>query len=356
MLKIKTEYIDDVYAAQHPEDLFTLIQQSIELEHSTIPPYLTAMISLKPQRNRQVWELIHSVVIEEMLHMCIVANVLNALGGSPNINKPDFIPSYPTPLPMDISSGLIVGLEKFSKPLIKNAFMEIELPETPFLFQNNNISVISDAIPEFATIGEFYRALQMKLSELSFDTMPGDSERQVTNEKMYSRDLLFPILTVTDAINALDIIVRQGEGTDTSPLSITSGNYAHYYRFQELFVGRRLVYDQSTADGYSFSGDIVPFNETDVYPIVANTRVSDLPDNSQQKHSAAIFNCTYGKLLDGLHQTFNGEPEQLESLFGLMYDIKLQGEKLAAMEYPGRPGENVGPPFEYNHDLGVFSY
>lgn len=53
-------------------------------------------------------------------------------------------------------------------------------------------------------------------------------------------------------------------------------------------------------------------------------------------------------LLDGLHRTFNGQPDALDATFGLMYDLKLVGERLAAMEYPGKSGYTIGPPFEFN--------
>ena len=42
---------------------------------------------------------IKGVVIEEMLHMTIAANVLNAVGGHPAIDRPDFVPNYPQDLP-----------------------------------------------------------------------------------------------------------------------------------------------------------------------------------------------------------------------------------------------------------------
>jgi hypothetical protein len=42
---------------------------------------------------------IKGVVIEEMLHMTIAANVLNAVGGHPAIDRPDFVPNYPEDLP-----------------------------------------------------------------------------------------------------------------------------------------------------------------------------------------------------------------------------------------------------------------
>ena len=37
-------------------------------------------------------ELIESVVMEEMLHMVLAANVLNAIGGTPSIGRPGFVP------------------------------------------------------------------------------------------------------------------------------------------------------------------------------------------------------------------------------------------------------------------------
>ena len=39
------------------------------LEFATIPPYLTAMYSIKAGENRQVYDVIRSVVMQEMLHM-----------------------------------------------------------------------------------------------------------------------------------------------------------------------------------------------------------------------------------------------------------------------------------------------
>ena len=67
------------------------LQTAIELEHSTIPVYLTALYSIKPNANREVAALIRSVVIEEMLHMALACNILISIGGSPSIGQPGFI-------------------------------------------------------------------------------------------------------------------------------------------------------------------------------------------------------------------------------------------------------------------------
>ncbi|MBD0254843.1 MAG: ferritin-like protein [Cytophagales bacterium] len=346
MLKIKREFVDRALRAASPQELHELLQGAIELEHATIPVYLTAMISLKPGQNREIWRVIHSVVIEEMLHFCIAANVINALGGRPVINKPGFVPAYPGPLPMHINGSLVVGLEPFSKALVKDVFMEIEEPEDPLVFPVKAFGAAA-APPTFATIGQFYRAIQEKIDELAPDRLPGDPARQVANHSFFSDKDLFPVTTKREAIEALRIIVEQGEGTSTSPVDET-GELAHYYRFEELYVGRRLVVDPASPEGYSFSGAVFPFDAQGVYPLAPNTKAADLPGQSEQRRQADQFNRLYTSLLDGLHRTFDGQPGALDATFGLMYDLKLVGERLAAMEYPGKSENTVGPPFEFN--------
>ena len=59
------------------------LQWAIELEHATLPPYLCALYSIKEGHNEEAAEVVHSVFMEEMLHLTIAANILNAVGGSP---------------------------------------------------------------------------------------------------------------------------------------------------------------------------------------------------------------------------------------------------------------------------------
>ena len=92
MLKIEPAILEQVRSATKASDLYTHLQGAIELEHSTIPPYLTALYSIKKGSNREAAAIIRSVVMEEMLHMTIAANTLNAIGGAPEINTSGFIP------------------------------------------------------------------------------------------------------------------------------------------------------------------------------------------------------------------------------------------------------------------------
>src|SRR5437588_4903899 len=107
------------------EELRAHFQTAIELEHSTIPPYLCALYSLDAQKkndaqkndeqkNQFAYQVIQSVVMEEMLHMIQAANILAAIGGRPALNNPKFIPEYPTFLPHS-DDAFKVGLQKFSR-------------------------------------------------------------------------------------------------------------------------------------------------------------------------------------------------------------------------------------------------
>jgi hypothetical protein len=341
MLLVHRALLEQVWEAQSAEDLHESLQLAIKLEHSTIPPYLTAIFSLKPGTNENIRQVINSVVMEEMLHMSIACNILNALGGSPAINAKDFIPSYPGPLPMDIGEGLRVGLEKYSKDQVK-VFMGIEEPKIPLDIPDMKVE---SAVEDYDTIGDFYNALKSKILDLPEDRLPGDPKHQLVSH-FFADDELFPIITKEDAARAIDIIVEQGEGTSTSPAD-AEGEIAHYYRFEELYKGRKIVKDPNSPIGYSFSNEVVPFDEDGVYNLFPNTKTNMLPPGSEARQAMEDFNLAYARLLNGLHRTFNGEPDFFPNTIGVMYDLKLTAEKLCAMEFPGKKGFTIAPSFEF---------
>ena len=342
MTKIAKSILDNIQQSNNLEALQGSLQYAIELEHATIPTYLTAMLSLKPGTNREIWHIIHSVVIEEMLHMAIAANILNAIGGKPQINGPHFIPTYPGPLPKGIGDDLIVTLGKYDESQVRNVFMRIEEPESKVIIED---ALSTEQEIDYSTIGEFYDAIQKKFNAFSSQTLPGDPALQFTSP-FFKSEHLFPIKTPKDAINAIEIIKLQGEGTSKSPLD-DEDNYAHFYLFQELAEGRKIKPDPTSESGYSFSGPKIPFDSSAVWNIKPNTKVEDLPENTEVSRQANQFNFVYAKLLNGLHRTFNGDVGFFENTIGLMFDLKLVGEKLVSMDYPGTENLKVGPPFQY---------
>jgi hypothetical protein len=338
MIRLDRSVLGAVRAAAEPAELYVWLQKAIELEHSTIPPYLTALFSLRPGTNDDIARLIRSIVVEEMLHLTIAANILIAIGGSPEINKPGFIPTYPGPLPMSIGgSDFVVGIEAFSRVLVKDVFMTIEEPEDPIPVA----TMLAGVEPAFATIGEFYEALKEKLAEFGDGIFVGPPDRQVLS--WFDSARLFPISDVASADRGIDIIVQEGEGTSTSPFQ-SPGDPAHYYKFGEIYHGRAIV---QTPTGFAYAGDPIPFDAAGVYPMKANPKVADFAPGTQARTRVEEFALAYSSLLNALHTAFNGAPDRINVALGLMYELKVLA--VALMQTPIATGANqtAGPSYEY---------
>lgn len=346
MLKIDRAYIEAVAGARSGPELHAMVQNAIRLEFATIPPYLTAMLSLHPGRNREIWTLIHEVVVEEMLHMTIGCNILNAIGGRPRIAAPDFLPVYPGPLPMGIG-GLVVPLEKFSTDLMRNVFMEIEEPEWPPI-EIPYLEGLAMA-PTYGTIGAFYAALQEKIADLGDDIFVGDPARQVTPTVWFG-DRAYPIATAEAAIGAIDLIVKDGEGAPDTPLD-PDGEFAHYYKFSEIAELRRIRVDARAPRGFSFSGSPIPFAADGVWDLTPNQKLADLDADSLAGRRASQFSFVFTKLMQALDATFDGAPERFDAAMGLMFELKLAGQmlvQLPAVKGGRLTGRQAGPVFEYS--------
>jgi hypothetical protein len=343
MIELEPRYLDAVREASSAADLRESVQHAIELEFATMPPYLTAMMSLDPQRNGDIREVLFSVAEDEMLHMLLCCNMLVALGGTPTIASAQFVPAYPAPLPMSVSSGLIVGVERFSIDQVARIFMGIEHPEDPLRFP----AVV--AATTFPTIGDFYAALKDKLIQLGDSAFRGDPTGQLLAGSGFSFPRLFPIVDVVSASAAIDVIVREGEGTHTSPLD-SGGNVAHYYRFEQIVRGKALIADSTVPQGFSFTGSAIPFDSAGVFPITANQRLADLDPQSQAGKKATGFSRTLTDLLTVLQDAFAGDPTAFGPAFDLMSDLKAAGEELCATEVvaDGQPtGRHAGPTWEF---------
>jgi len=324
--------------------LIASLHGAVRLELATLPPYLTAYYSIKPDHNRHAAQILRSVALEEMLHLCIACNILNAVGGHPIINTPGFPLHYPGPLPMDIGAKpgdpFIVPIKKASIPLIRNIFMTIEEPEDPLHFPRDP----DTADPDYHTIGEFYLAIEDAIQRLGDSIFTGDPALQVTG--WFPSGELFPVTGVDSASRAINIIIEQGEGTSTTPTD-PEGLNAHYYRFSEIVVGRRLVPNANTPMGYSYTGLPIPFDPDGVWPMVDNPSRVRLPKGSLVARYAEDFDETYTTLLNAIHATVNGEPKQLDVAIGVMYQLRVQALLLLRTPIPNQDGLNAGPRWRF---------
>jgi hypothetical protein len=325
------------------EDLMIALQQAIELEHATIPPYLCALYSIKPGTNVEVANLIRSVVIEEMLHMAQIANVLISLGGKPQIGNPGFVPIYPGSLPGGLLAGLSVRLRRCSIAQIRDVFMAIEQPaETiePVKAEDKPGNPVD--IQKY-TIGWFYDEIERSLKDLSYAgkiTSFGNPELQVADWTGTGK--LYVITSLEQACAAINEIKRQGEGA--TPLNPDDGydELAHYYKFSEIVAGRRIVVSDG---GYSYTGDHIPFDESGIWPMMDDPDSSLLPPGSRAYLLSEQFAHTYQALLNGLNRTFNGEPGYLGETIGIMYSLSVIARQLMQTPSGLNDGTTAGPSF-----------
>jgi hypothetical protein len=352
MLKIRPEILDAVAAAKTPDALHEHVQAAIELEHSTIPPYLTALLSIRTGTNAAASAIIASVVGEEMLHMAIASNLLIALGGSPSMDRPGFIPTYPGPLPMGVAGGVTVHLGKLTRSLVYEQFMAIEEPEKPIPLtvrepSTSLLAVVGHPSAEpYGTIGDFYRAIVYKITQLGAKAFEKNKPNlQVVDDTWFPREQLFKIVDVDSATRAIEVIVRQGEGTPLSP-DDEEGEPAHYYRFAQLVFARELVKDPAAPPGWSYSGPAVGIDPAGVRNILANAKVADYRPGSRAQLLGDQVNRSYTNLLRSLQVTFNGQPEQLKASLAVMFEFNLLASDLVSQPIKGTD-VCAAPTFEY---------
>ena len=342
MIRLRPEILSGIRAAETAVDLHKYLQNAIELEHSTIPPYLTAMLSLRPGSNRRIAAMIRSIIVQEMLHMSIAANILIAIGGSPQINRREFVPKYPGPLPMDIGDGLRVGIEPFSMALLKHVFMAIEQPEDEIPVRQR--ALLAGTEPEYATIGEFYDAIQQRIRELGPDIfVRTTAPPQVVDPTWFPPDKLFPIVDPESACRAIEIIKIEGEGSSLTPFQ-SPGDPAHFYLFGSIVAGRELIV---TPDGYAYAGTPIEFDPSAIWPLKPNCKIADFVSGTQARSRIEQFAYNYSSLLNALHWAFNGTPQALNRAIGLMYDLRVLAVSMMQTDIGDGSGRTVGPSFEY---------
>jgi hypothetical protein len=319
------------------DDAKELLQMAIELEFSTLPPYLYALYSIRPDANAVAADRIKAVAMEEMVHMCLACNILNALGTNPTLTAP----SYPGPLPGGISGGgkepLIIHLYPFSKDAMAQA-MAIEEPEGgPIEFPHE---LALAAAPTFMTIGEFYNHLDGFLA-----TLPASGwskGRNQLDDRQFLQGELFAVNGYDDAHRAIQRIVSEGEGTKESPLDF-EGEVAHYYRFAELFYDQVLT-KADNPKGYVWRGTL-GVDWSAVYPAIADPGSHDFSKDPPPARAAQDrCDAAYTRLVQELQRAVAGETGRL--------DLRMAARQ--ALTVPlADPAKVAGPSFRYRPDLAV---
>ncbi|WP_336717280.1 ferritin-like protein [Chryseobacterium mucoviscidosis] len=378
-----------------------LLQTAILIEHSTIPPYLTALYSIKDGTNILPSQIIRSVAVEEMLHMIMVCNVMNAVSIQPSVNRPQNYPNYPMKLPLNVD--FYVGLETFSSNSIAT-FIAIESPSNPLVkapkydydaqpeamfsksaVQEDNFWTLENMkdfiMKNVHTIGEYYDVvffyivvfqiiayykangkLPQTFEELNKGGIfTGDPAKQIRPEQYYgSGGKLYPVDTLEGVILVFQEIKGQGEGADDSIFDVDPSQFeegaelAHYFRFKEIFHEHFYLggdYRPFTDENGMMPvttppvGKPLPVDWNAAYPMKPNPKMSDYQSNPQLFEQGKQFNITYKKLLDAIQAAVEGHSEELAKSIMYMYALKEQA--IGLMSQPLTSQYNAGPTFEY---------
>ncbi len=299
------------------------LQTAVMLEFSTLPPYLCAYWSIHGTSAHaiQVRQFIGSVIQEEMLHMAMACNILNAIGGRPVLNEPDLHPVFPCSLPGHSKThhAFLVELNKCCPASLKT-FLQIELPEAMVGEKHH---------PDgWCTIGEFYDEI---VSLINHHTL-GDSDfnhgRQVGQQYNPARGVLYEVHSRPDALKAMDEIIDQGEG-HSGKMYDRDHQLTHYWKFS-------AIYDLMENEIWNF--------ESEVYNMAPN------PDerffSAEAKKLNHRFCLAWTALLMEMHQAFNRETPSLDKSIEWMLLLKEPAIALMQIPLTGKAG-NAGPTFRF---------
>ncbi|MGW4885474.1 MULTISPECIES: ferritin-like domain-containing protein [Actinomycetes] len=287
------------------------LQVAVEIEISTIPPYLCGWWSVV-NRKCDAARLVRRIVSDEMYHLGIVCNLLAGLGGRPRIRGS--APRYPGPLPGGVHPGVHVYLSGLTKPLLRDVMMAIEAPATP----------LTGKAHDPFSIGLFYDELLKAFRLLSPDL---SLERQV--HERIGQDTLRPARTLEDVERSIEIIKDQGEGTSRSPSDgVEARHVAHYYAFAEIYHGRQL---RETDGAWGYTGTPVPF--PDVRPMAQVPEAGWHRPPPEAQRLLDDFDGTYAAVLEALDTTWaEGDRRSLRTAARRMR--RLETPAVALMEIP----------------------
>lgn len=211
------------------EHLRQHLQYAVDLEFWTIPFYMSAMYSII-DRSSDAFQLIQSVVNQEMLHLQSASNVANAFGLSPTFAAPVYSGQSIPHLNFDLDDPNPTKGPQYQPYLAEigpldqarvNAMCLIEYPD----WESDDQPNLQEDITQYANIGEFYRAIRYGAEQLQGQIHGGI--KQVDFFSSFYRNM--PAMTVSESgkngfyqVELLfDLITDQGEGISSSKENIT---------------------------------------------------------------------------------------------------------------------------------------
>lgn len=355
--------------------LIYLLTEAAELEHNVLCAYLFAMFTTKREATEGLtpdqlssvarWRsVIRGIAIQEMAHLASACNLLTAVGGAPQLRRPN-LPTSPRAYPSAFQLCLVpFGIEALDQ------FVFLERPESSQT--DDRLSPVSSTSPfagaeiagifsserNYETLGELYRGIEDGLTYLAQKL--GDENLFIGGSRVQTADAYFglpgliPVQDLDSALTALQVIIEQGEG---ATLDTTDSHY-------KKFVAIRDEYADMIASDPDFKpGRPVLRNPYAMLPMdLTDAADVNLVDDLLSAQLCNLFDGCYELIVQVLGRLFV-HAEESEDEFqvlantavGLMADvIEPLGSAITLLPAgPSHPGLNAGPSFRLSRGASI---
>ncbi|CAN7161207.1 ferritin-like protein [Trinickia sp. LjRoot230] len=280
-------------------------QLAIEVEFTTIPPYLSALYSIVDVGSK-AYQLLRSVVMEEMFHVNQAANLLVGIGGQPRFTGVA-APTYPCYLPhANPNRTPYIGLCPASPAVFENTFAAIEAPAPPHAAAQGD---------QYDTVAQLYEFLRdgivayrrATFAPPLFQSNPNARQRtDIYLGKFGGKSMV--VHDVASALDGIEQIVQQGEGSAPAAAALVATSaFGTYNYFGDRVDGTYgpiigTPYEMSHFRKFRMAAlDVANFPAT--YPIASNPKRSDF-SNEVALRLVETFDVAYSMMLDALESSF----------------------------------------------------
>ncbi|MBW8882113.1 MAG: ferritin-like protein [Asticcacaulis sp.] len=297
------------------EQLLDTLSEAAEIEHNLMCCYLYAAWTLKTEDDdgvddatrgelRQWQRAIVDVAIDEMTHLALVANLMNAIGGVAHLHRPNFpVANGYHP------AGLQVRLAPFNRDTLQH-FIYLERPEgsdepdggefanhASYERSLRGLKLMPSA-QDYLTVGHLYRAVEEGLRYVAGQIgeaalFCGDPALQVGAD-VVSLDGLCRITGLDSACRAIDTIVEQGEGASSDH------EHGHYARFVKV----RTAYEARLAADPGFQPAYPAAHNPVMRKPIQNPEDRVWIEHNEPRHVLDLANAVYNHMLRYLAQGF----------------------------------------------------
>lgn len=323
------------------EDLINTLHLAAELEHNLMCQYLFAAYTMKRSTSEGLTEvqlektrgwgaLMTLVARQEMEHMGLVLNLLTAIGGTPNFQRPNF----PQRKERYGKLGIKSELTRFDKDTIKR-FQDFESPHpkpgpefcatqgvarediralllAPQVLTQRPAQTATKGAPgppheiEFTSVQDLYVSLaagfvtvverigekNLFIGDVKAEIWGGPGtpygEGSMDDLSQYGLDLI-QVVDLKSAIDAIVEIVEQGEGILAPPDYIEHTHYCIYTNMLNDMLAEK--------PGFDAARPVVRNPLTRMHPDITAPREVNIITRPETREIATLFNLTYETML-----------------------------------------------------------